>query len=146
MVNGINHITFAVRDLDKSLAFYQKVLGLSVAAVWAEGAYLQAGSTWIALNLDLQADTKPPCQCSHIAFHVEKKDFDPLAERIRRSGATIWQENKSEGASLYFTDPDCHKLEIHASDLAARLYAMELDPPKGYTAIFQTDVTRAAGA
>ncbi|MFO0668065.1 MAG: hypothetical protein U0235_00370 [Polyangiaceae bacterium] len=25
-----------------------------------------------------------------------------MAERIRASGATVWKENRSEGASLYF--------------------------------------------
>lgn len=33
--------------------------------------------------------------------------------------------NTSEGDSLYFLDPNYHKLEIHASTLAARLRACQ---------------------
>jgi hypothetical protein len=40
----------------------------------------------------------------------------------------FWQENRSEGASLYFLDPDGHKLEIHAGDWQTRLAAMKQDP------------------
>ena len=47
--------------------------------------------------------------------------FDALAERIVAAGAKIWQENPTEGASLYFLDPNGHRLEIHVTDLESRL-------------------------
>lgn len=132
MITGINHITFAVRDLDASLAFYHRILGLSPVAKWAKGAYLQAGPTWIALNYDPNVLTSLPSEYSHVAFNVSLNDFQALATRVIESGAVVWQENRSEGASLYFADPDNHKLEIHASDLSARLLEMEMSPPAGF--------------
>ena len=86
MINGINHITFAVRDLNKSLIFYRDVLGLSLIATWGDGAYLQAGSTWIALNYDPNAPAEMPADYSHIAFNVSEANFKALAERIRSCG------------------------------------------------------------
>ena len=133
MVNGINHITFAVRNLNKSLIFYRDILGLSLVATWANGAYLQAGSTWMALNYDPNTPTEMPADYSHIAFNVSEADFKILAERICSYGVHIWQENKSPGLSLYFTDPDNHKLEIHVSDLFVRLREMALDPPSDFS-------------
>ncbi len=132
MVTGINHITFAVRDLDKSLIFCRDVLGLSVVVTWAEGAYLQAGHTWIALNFDFNAPAEVPAGYSHIAFDVKEEDFRALAERICSCGVILWQEVKSSDTTFYFTDPDNHKLEIHVSDLRARLREMELDPPRDF--------------
>ncbi len=58
-------------------------------------------------------------------------DFPALSERIRQAGAAIWQENWIEGDSLYFLDPNGHKLEIHASDLAARLRSARANPWEG---------------
>ena len=41
---------------------------------------------------------------------------------------TIWKNNTSEGASLYFLDPNGHKLEIHAATLETRLEATKEQP------------------
>ena len=35
--------------------------------------------------------------------------------------ARIWRENNGHGPSLYFEDPNGHKLEVHASDLESRV-------------------------
>ena len=53
---------------------------------------------------------------SHLAFSVDAEGFASLSEAIRLSGARFWKENRSEGPSLYFEDPDGHKLEIHVGD------------------------------
>ncbi len=134
MVTGINHITFAVRDLEKAIAFYRDTLGMTLRATWDTGAYLTAGVAWVALNVDPNEMSEPPNGGSHIAFTVAPEEFEAVTERILRAGAEVWRENRSEGASLYFTDPDGHKLEIHVSDLAARLAAMATDPPPGFQA------------
>ena len=70
----------------------------------------------------------PLPEYSHVALTVPAGRFDDTAARIRASGATVWKENESEGASLYFLDPDGHKLEIHAGDWRTRLAAMKQHP------------------
>ena len=103
-------------------------MGAKPLARWSRGAYLLAGDVWLCLALDEQTRSAPAPEYSHIAFSVSAVGFDDAAARIRASGAAIWQENRSEGASLYFLDPDGHKLEIHAGDWRTRLAAMKLDP------------------
>ncbi|NER83349.1 MAG: glutathione transferase, partial [Leptolyngbya sp. SIO1D8] len=39
-----------------------------------------------------------------------------------------WQNNRSEGASLYILDPDGHKLELHVGDWRSRLTAAKANP------------------
>jgi len=39
MIHGLNHITIAVRDIDKSFDFYVNLLGMKPHAKWSKGAY-----------------------------------------------------------------------------------------------------------
>lgn len=119
-VTGINHITLAVSDVERSLTFYRDLLGFEVRAVWPEGAYLEAGSLWLCLLLDEQTRSAPHPDYSHIAFTVEEDDFMSLSARLI-AGCRIWKQDRSEGASTYYLDPDGHKLEIHVGSLPSRL-------------------------
>ncbi len=124
MTGGINHVTLAVSDLERSFAFYTAVVGLKPVAKWAGGAYLLAGGDWICLSLDVHTRTGPLPEYTHLAFSTGHAGFDERAATIRAHHVTIWKENRSEGASLYFLDPDGHKLELHAGDLHSRLAAL----------------------
>ena len=64
---------------------------------------------------------KPLNEYTHIAFNVSPEDFDAMKARIEESGAVEWSENSTEGDSFYFLDPNGHKLEIHCTDLKARI-------------------------
>ena len=127
-VTGLNHVTLAVQQLARSISFYVQVLGLRPLARWSRGAYLSAGEDWVALIEDQRCLGAGPADYTHIAFTVDAGQFEELSRRIIDSGATIWQENQSEGPSLYFLDPDGHRLEIHVTDLAARLHHARLFP------------------
>lgn len=131
MITGINHITLSVSDAQQSFVFYTEVLGFRPIAKWPKGSYLLAGDTWLALITDEKVRKEPLAEYTHIAFTVSASDFEAMSERIKQAGATIWQENKTEGDSLYFTDPNGHKLEIHASDLAARIKSAKEHPWEG---------------
>jgi catechol 2,3-dioxygenase-like lactoylglutathione lyase family enzyme len=133
MITGINHITLSIRDVESSFSFYNGVLGFRPVARWPKGAYLLAGDVWLALHLDDQTRKSPLPEYTHVAFSVSEQEFDGMATRIRGSGAVIWQENRTEGKSLYFTDPNGHKLEIHASDLQARIKSAKENPWEGLT-------------
>ena len=119
-VRGLNHLTLAVRDLDTSIAFYRDLLGFALRARWDGGAYLEAGSLWLCLSRDDHVTGMPDATYTHFALDVAAQDFEPLARRVQAE-APIWQDNRSEGQSLYVLDPDGHKLELHSGTLASRL-------------------------
>lgn len=131
MILGINHVTLAVADIERSFAFYRDILGMQPLARWPRGAYLIAGDLWVALIVDPTVRTQPLPEYTHIAFSVAKDQFATLSAAIRAANAPIWQDNWTEGDSLYFVDPDGHKLEIHASDLATRLRTAMAQPWEG---------------
>jgi catechol 2,3-dioxygenase-like lactoylglutathione lyase family enzyme len=128
MIKSLNHITFAVKDLEKSFEFYREILGLKPIAKWKNEAYFKAGDTWLALNYDERVTTSIRNDYSHIAFTCLDAEFRELKAKLLNYGSSEWSENKSEGESFYFTDPDGHKLEIHVGDLDSRLKEMQDNP------------------
>lgn len=130
MITGVNHITLAVKDLDASFRFYTELLQLRPVALWYKGAYLLAGSMWVCLTLDSEARSTPMPEYTHTAFTVPLKQFDETVKRLNDASVPCWQPNHSPGESFYFLDPNGHKLEIHASDLASRLESLREKPPR----------------
>lgn len=119
-VSGLNHVTLAVSVLDRSIAFYRDLLGFTLRAHWRDGAYLEAGALWLCLSCDETGLTDPHPDYTHLAFSVAAEDFAMLSAKVS-GAASIWKENRSEGDSLYFLDPDGHKLELHVGSLQSRL-------------------------
>ena len=121
MILGINHITIAVTDLDRSFNFYKNILGFKPLMKHSCGAYLLAGDLWFCLDLDLSTRKGALQEYTHFAFTVRQADFSILSEKLRSSNAQIWKDNTSEGDSIYFLDPDGHKLEIHVGNWQSRI-------------------------
>lgn len=121
MINGINHITFAVSDLEKSVDFYVNILGLRLVGKWDKGAYLLAGNQWVALNIDDAVVLERKSDCTHISFNVLSTDFQKMKDKLKSAGVKSFKKNSSEGESFYFLDPDGHKLELHYNTIEDRL-------------------------
>jgi len=133
MLKGLNHITLAISDLQTSIDFYQKFLGMKLHAKWDRGAYLECGKLWLCLSLDNNRPFMDPevSDYTHYAFSIEEKNFEPFLLLLERAGVSIWKVNKSDGKSCYFLDPDGHKLEAHVGGLSQRLEACRQMPYDG---------------
>lgn len=131
MLSGLNHLTLAVLDVDRSVAFYRSLLGFRLHATWRAGAYLSLGDLWLCLSLDPQRSTTPVQDYTHYAFSIAPDQYDMFKERLRDHQVIEWRQNRSEGDSLYFLDPDGHQLELHVGDLESRLAACRLHPYEG---------------
>jgi catechol 2,3-dioxygenase-like lactoylglutathione lyase family enzyme len=120
MIDGINHITLAVDDIGAAFRFYRDILGLKPVMKSAISAYFLAGPVWLALVKEAPRPDREPGY-GHVAFNLPATELGGLARRLADAGCTAWQENRTEGDSFYFCDPAGNRLEIHASDLAARV-------------------------
>ncbi len=91
------------------------VTGMRLHASWDSGAYLSCGALWLCLSLDEQRRKTPPQESdyTHYAFSVAEEEFAGVVALLAQAGAEVWKDNRSEGASYYFLDPDGHKLELH---------------------------------
>ena len=96
MIKGINHITLAVNNIEKSFEFYKEILDLEAVVKWKVGAYLTAGDTWIALVCDSAVLRDERAGYSHIAFSCDK--IDETVEKLVAAGAIIASEASNTAA------------------------------------------------
>ena len=123
-VLGIDHVAISVRDLDRSLEFYTKVIGLKITEreISKPGIeyFLDCGSSLVGLIQGEKDGKKHLLEDAglggnHFAFRARTKDFDRIVEEIRERKIPITFSKKREKSwSLYFLDPDGNKLEITA--------------------------------
>jgi len=128
MLAGINHLTLAVNDLSISFDFYVNLLGFTPRARWPTGAYLSLGEFWLCLSVD---DVGSKEDYTHCAFTIPENGITTFRERLKKLGVVEWRNNKSEGESMYFLDPDDHKLEVHCGSLETRLNSCREQPYDG---------------
>lgn len=90
MLSGLNHITLAVSNLDKSLAFYTQILDFKGHVKWDKGAYLSLGDLWFCLSLD-----KPDvgADYTHYAFDIDADKFAQMESRIFENKIPQWKQN-----------------------------------------------------
>ena len=125
MTAGVNHITFGVSDLARAVRFYVEVLGCAKVATWTRGAYLRAGEMWVCLSVDPAASVDAARDYTHIAFTFDAKGLAEFRARLSAFGGVEWKVSSSEGDSVYFLDPDGHRLEAHVGSLESRLASLQ---------------------
>jgi lactoylglutathione lyase len=125
--SGLLEAHLTVSDLDRSVAFYRDVVGLTLAHALPERA---AAFFWIGARgesmLALWTLGPAPVGLSlHIAFRASLEAVLHACERLRSAGVTplsFFAEETAEpsvigwmpAAAVYFRDPDGHLLEYLA--------------------------------
>ena len=115
-IAGLNHLNLAVSNLEVSFDFYNCKLNFQPLAKWKRGAYFLAGELWFTLSFNPNRPPKVEDNYTHYAFSVSQSSFDYYRQNIEQLGLKLWQENTSEGDSLYILDPDNYKLELHVGN------------------------------
>jgi len=121
MIAGISHITFVVKDLDRTSVFLKKIFDAEEVYSSATVKYFLVNELWIALN---KGESLPGRTYNHIAFAINDIDVEEYIKRINAVGAKIIQgrtRRNGEGQSVYFYDYDNHLFELHTGSLSERL-------------------------
>lgn len=96
LVKGIHHVSLKCKDneeLQKTIAFYQDILGLETARSWGEGKnagmMFDTGCGIIEIFTDTDADL-PQGAIRHFAFETD--DVDACIEAVRKAGYKVTRE------------------------------------------------------
>lgn len=117
LITGVDFVTVASSDLDKSRRFYGEVLGLRASKTWGEsdpaGAEFETGNLTVALmdSTKLGIEVRPS---NHpIEFRVE--DFEAARAELESRGVEFKGDVLDSGVckQAFFEDPDGHLLAIH---------------------------------
>jgi len=113
---GLTHIAMAVKDLDQTLAFYQKVFEVEV--MYYKDDFLQVrtpGANDIIVFEKKKADYGQTGGIAHFGFRLRSaKDIHEMANRIKAAGGTITDQGEFVPGEpyIFFKDPDGYEVEI----------------------------------
>jgi len=117
-IEHIDHINITVADLDRSIEFYKRVLGIGAEKMGEHRAALLFGNQKI--NLDLAGTSMANATETRMPAHICFITGTPIAEvkqQLHDCGVAIRMEGPRDGAigpisSVYIDDPDRNSIEI----------------------------------
>ena len=126
-IEGISHITFIARDLERAANLL--CAGLGAKEVYdstrknfsiSREKFFTLGGIWLAVM-----EGEPVARSyRHVAFKVDAAELRELESRLRSLGVEIQPSRprvEGEGQSLYFYDFDNNLFELHTGTLEQRL-------------------------
>ena len=128
MIEGLSHMTFIVRDLERMTRLMTDVLG--AREVYASGdrtfsrsreKFFDLAGLWIAV---MEGEALAQRSYNHVAFKIRDEDFELYRQRVEAAGLEFEPPRprvSGEGRSLYFYDDDNHLFELHTGTLRERL-------------------------
>ena len=134
-LEGIDHVAMSVRDVEAAANWYIDVLGFErrYEGMW-DGipVFIGKGTTSIALfpaksnptSISLAAvasakaaSARGGVRVLHLALRANRENFVSAQDELKRRGIQFEFQDHEISNSIYFSDPDGHKLEITTYDL-----------------------------
>lgn len=134
MIEGLSHITFIVKDLDRASDFLRIIF--NAKEVYSSGEkrfshsrekFFLVNGLWFAI---MEGESLTEKTYNHVALKVTETDLEKYAERVRLLDLKVLSDRSrinGEGKSLYFYDYDNHLFELHTGTLEQRLEAYKIN-------------------
>jgi catechol 2,3-dioxygenase-like lactoylglutathione lyase family enzyme len=112
---GLDHVAIAVADLDRAEEFYRDVLGLErVHEEWDPPRVVASGGSGMALFPAgmFNDEVVGAPGILHFAFRVDREAFEAAQSELSERGIEYRFSDHGAAHSVYFSDPDGHRLEL----------------------------------
>jgi catechol 2,3-dioxygenase-like lactoylglutathione lyase family enzyme len=112
---GLTHIALAVKDPERSLTFYQRVLGVVPVYRQADLIQAQTPGTRDVLVFERRKGAGKSGGIAHFGFRLTKPaDLPKALKAIRSAGGRIRSHGEfvSGEPYVFFSDPDGYEVEI----------------------------------
>jgi catechol 2,3-dioxygenase-like lactoylglutathione lyase family enzyme len=127
-LEALDHVGLAVSDVDRSLEWYQRVLGLERAFEEAWGTYpavlVTPGAnglpgTGVALFPARSEHIEPSTFSSlaHVGFRATREQYEHAKAELATHGIEFRESDHKVAMSIYVLDPDSHLIEISTYDV-----------------------------
>lgn len=132
-LEGIDHVALAVRDVERAARWYIEVLGFERRheGMWdGVPVFIGKGTTALALFPVREKSTSvtavAPAKAAsegggakmlHLAMRADRKNFLAAQQELKRRDIDFEFQDHEIAHSIYFCDPDGHKLEITTYEL-----------------------------
>ena len=81
MIQSVNHVTYSVSDIKKSIEFYKNILKAKILLESDKTAYFTLGGLWLALNEESEIPRNEiHYSYTHMAFSINENDFNEWYE------------------------------------------------------------------
>jgi len=114
-VRTLNHVTLFVSSVERSAAFYQELLGMTVMSRQDNGINLAAGDSFVGIYPAAGA-AKP--HINHFCLGVERFDAGEAMTVCAAHGVESRIRMRGDVKELYFADPD--GLSVQLQDVSYR--------------------------
>lgn len=121
----VAHVVLAVRDLERSIAFYTEALGMELVKAFDEPpmAFFSFGENEHDIAVVRVPDGQPvgSSGVAHTALEIAggEEELRALVARLRAQGAHLdFAANHVFAKSAYFLDPDGNRLEIFVKEMS----------------------------
>jgi catechol 2,3-dioxygenase-like lactoylglutathione lyase family enzyme len=124
-VEGIDHVAMSVSDVERAAQWYIEVLGFKRLheGMWdGVPVFIGRGTTALAL-FPIRANERSisdrgGIRMLHLAMRANRKNFLAAQEELKQRGIRFEFQDHEVAHSIYFRDPDGHRLEITTYELA----------------------------
>ena len=125
MIRSINHICYSVSNLNESIYFYKDILCGDLLLIGETTAYFDIGGLWVALNEEKDIPRNEiQYSYTHTAFTIDESEYNSWYRWLKKNNVNILEgrtRDVRDKKSIYFIDPDGHKLESHTGTLENRM-------------------------